>query len=112
MHTQENYNSVTSTRHDYSWGIGAALIAVGFILLLDQYLRTGWLNLLILPICGLILLGWGIATRKYGLLVPGSILTGLGIGEFIILSHVFAFGLFTRIGLFLVFFRKPWASGE
>ncbi len=108
MHVQENFNTMTSTRRDYSWGIGAALIAVGFILLLDQYIKTGWLNLLILPVCGIVLLGWGMVTHRFGLVISGNLLTGLGIGGFIALSNLFALDLYLRIGLLLVIFALGW----
>ena len=81
---------------------------VGIILLADQYLKTGWLNLLILPASGIVFLLWGIITRKFGLVIPGSILTGLGIGEFLALSQFFGFNTYLRIGFFLTVFASGW----
>ena len=37
MQSGEKINPMLSNRHDYTWGIGAAMIAIGILLLLDQY---------------------------------------------------------------------------
>ena len=108
MHTQGNLDPTTSTRRDYSWGVGVSLIAAGIIYLLDQYLKTGWMDLLILPACGLVLLSWGIVTRRFGLEISGSLLTGLGLGGFLALSRFFSLGTNPRIGFLLLFFALGW----
>jgi hypothetical protein len=105
----EKLDHTMSTRHDYTWGVGAALIAIGIILLLDQYLKTGWLAQLILPVSGFIFLAWGIITRRFGLVIPGAILGGIGIGGFLAVSHFFSFNTYTRVGLFLTAFSLGWS---
>jgi len=85
-----------------------ALIVVGIILLADQYLKTGWLSLLILPASGIVFLLWGVITRKVGLVIPGCLLMGLGSGEFLALSQFFKFDTHLRIGLFLTIFAAGW----
>lgn len=108
MQTQGNLEPTNSTRRDYSWGVGVSLIAAGIIYLLDQYLKTGWIDLLILPSCGIVLLAWGYITRRFGLEVSGSLLTGLGLGMLFALGHLFPIDTFTRIGYLLVFFALGW----
>jgi hypothetical protein len=108
MHSRENINPIISTRRDYTWGIGVVLVTVGVILFIDQYLKTGWLSLMILPVSGLILLIWGILSRKLGLIIPGSILFSLGIGGFLSLSHVLQLEIKIRVGLLLVIFSLGW----
>lgn len=61
--------------------IGIILIAVGAIALLGQFVQLpsslgSWIVLII----GLSFLGATVGTRKYGFLVPGGIMTGLGAG--------------------------------
>ncbi|MBI4790996.1 MAG: hypothetical protein HY782_28535 [Chloroflexi bacterium] len=57
---------------------GLILIALGVVLLLMQYFEFG--PGLILLLLGFIFLVGYAATRSYGLLIPGCILAGLGIG--------------------------------
>jgi len=108
MQSGEKLDPMMTTRHDYTWGVGAALIAVGVILLLDNYLKTGWLVQLILPVSGFIFLSWGIVTRRFGLVIPGSILAGLGVGGFLAMSRFFSFSTYTRVGLLLSAFALGW----
>jgi hypothetical protein len=108
MQSGEKINPMISARHDYTWGIGAALIAMGIILLVDQYLKTGWLTQLILPVSGFVFLGWGIHTRRLGLVIAGSILAGLGLGGFLAFSRFFAFSTNTRVGILLAAFALGW----
>jgi hypothetical protein len=70
--------------------IGVILIAVGAIALIGQLVPLpaslgSWIVLAI----GLAFLGAAVATRRYGLLVPGGIMTGLGAG--IVASEALAF---------------------
>jgi hypothetical protein len=108
VNTQGHIDPTTSTRRDYSWGVGVSLIAAGILYLLDQYFKTGWVDLLILPICGVFLLAWGFITRRLGLEIAGSLLTGSGLGGFIALSHIFNLDTYNRIGYLLVFFAVGW----
>lgn len=59
---------------------GIALILTGGILFLDRYLKSGWLSLAILPAIGLFLYLWGIKHRQVGLIIAGSLLSGIGAG--------------------------------
>jgi hypothetical protein len=58
---------------------GAALIALGVLFLLAQTLENVDFGLLIVSAMGVIFLIWGLAARQVGLLVPGGILSGVGV---------------------------------
>jgi hypothetical protein len=56
------------------------LIVVGLLLLIANLSPSTIIGLLILPALGAIFLTWGILARLVGPLIPGGILTGLGLG--------------------------------
>jgi len=60
--------------------IGAVMVLAGFIILLDQYLRTEWLSLTIVPAAGLMLLANGLNTRRMGWIIPGLLVSSVGVG--------------------------------
>jgi hypothetical protein len=64
-------------RNTLAAGIG--LIALGALFLLVQVFENLDFGLLILPAMGVIFLAWGLIARQVGLLIPGGILSGLGI---------------------------------
>ena len=55
------------------------LIVVGLLLLLVNGSQSATWAMLVLPGLGIIFLIWGFYTRRFGLTIPGCILTGLGI---------------------------------
>jgi hypothetical protein len=59
---------------------GVALIVIGVVALIATLSRNEQIGLLFLPALGLIFIIWGIVVRSPGLLVPGGVLTGLGVG--------------------------------
>jgi len=59
---------------------GILLIAVGGILFLDRFLKTGWLSLMILPAVGMFLYLWGIKMRNVGIILSGGLIGGFGAG--------------------------------
>src|SRR5207302_1777563 len=60
--------------------IGAFLVIIGLIALVANVWRTETFGLLVLPALGIIFLVAAFVGRISGLLIPGSILTGLGLG--------------------------------
>jgi hypothetical protein len=60
--------------------IGAVLIIIGLVALAGQFLTQFDLSYLILPGLGIGFLAWGILSRQAGLLIPGGILSGIGLG--------------------------------
>ncbi|HEY1389993.1 MAG TPA: hypothetical protein VGF38_15750 [Ktedonobacterales bacterium] len=61
----------------------AVLVVIGLLSLVATVTRAELAGLLLLPLLGMIFLGWGVATHQFGPLIPGSILTGLGVGVFL-----------------------------
>ena len=85
-------------------GAGAALIGIGLLGFIRQAARSDLLDLLFLPALGLIFLLWGSATRQVGLLLPGGVLGGVGLGALVadrLCGHV---GDEAAGGLFLLCF--------
>ena len=78
---------------------GIVLIAVGLLLLAGQIIR---LDNLFLPALAVIFILASIAQRNPGLMVPGGILMGIGVGSFLTENVFFAMAEPARGGLFLV----------
>jgi len=78
----ERGNSKSEARH--RWLAGIALIAIGVLVLVAQFAGSEMLGLLFLPGLGLIFLIWGSAARSVGLLIPGGILSGIGLGVYLL----------------------------
>jgi len=62
---------------------GAPLVGIGLLVLAGKLVPTDALDLLFLPALGTIFLLWGVATRQVGLLIPGGILAGVGLGALV-----------------------------
>lgn len=67
---------------------GAILVMAGFLILLDQYLRTEWLSLTVIPAIGLILLATGLNSRRMGWIIPGMLVSMLGIAGVLLFGNV------------------------
>jgi hypothetical protein len=88
---------------------GIALIVLGLIALLAQFSDFGeTLGLLIVPALGAIFLLWGILTRQSGLLIPGGILSGIGIGILLIAGPFDSVTGDTSGGIFMLSFAFGW----
>lgn len=89
---------------------GIVLIVIGLLALAAQFIEFGeWLGLLILPALGLIFFAWGIVTRESGLMIPGGILSGLGLGTLLITVGPFAdTGGDFQGGIFMLAFALGW----
>jgi hypothetical protein len=87
---------------------GIVLIIIGAIALLGQFLAQFNMTYLILPGLGLGFIAWGILTRKAGLLIPGGILSGIGLG--VVLSDSISSGAESEMGgaVFLLSFAAGW----
>jgi hypothetical protein len=59
---------------------GVVVIALGLVMLVATVTDTLLLDQMIVLLLGVIFLAWGVAVRHPGPLIPGSILTGLGVG--------------------------------
>jgi hypothetical protein len=87
----------TDTRNRAAGGI--LLIAVGLLLLAGQIIR---IDHLFLPMLGGIFILAAITQRNPGLMVPGGILMGIGVGSFLIDNVFWAMPEPARGGLFLL----------
>jgi hypothetical protein len=62
---------------------GIVLIVFGTLALLATFYNSSEVGLFILPTLGILFIVWGLVARIPGLLIPGGILTGLGLGTVI-----------------------------
>ena len=88
--------------------VGVALIVVGLVAILGIVTQTAILGMLVVLMLGVFFLALGIVTGRYGALIPGGILTGLGIGLLVIQEWLSGaagniVGSVTMIGLALGF---------
>jgi len=60
---------------------GSILILLGILFFVAQVVQSPALGLLILPGLGLIFIVWALLVRSFGLLIPGGILLGVGVGS-------------------------------
>jgi len=67
---------------------GAILVMAGFLILLDQFLRTEWLSLTIIPAIGLILMATGLNTRRMGWIIPGMLVGTMGIAGVLLFGNL------------------------
>lgn len=88
---------------------GALMIGIGLYLLVAQFVQSEWMGLLIMPGLGLAFVLGGLFGRNAGLLVPGGILSGLGLGAYLVAGPFVAAGEMTQGGLFLLAFALGWA---
>lgn len=108
MQIHENTGSGSISQSNTTLFTGITLILMGGMILLDQYLHTGWLLLMILPLGGLAFLSWGVKVRRPGLIIAGGVLAGLGVGSFIAFSNFFNLDWSVRVGFLLVCFALGW----
>ncbi len=88
---------------------GLMLIGLGVLFLAGQFIQVHWTGLLILPLLSAMFLLWGLFTRNSGLLVPGGILGGIGLGTYLT-SGPFAEASSTlQGGVFMLAFAAGWA---
>ncbi len=95
------------SRHS-RWIAGLALIAIGLLVLVEQYVESEWLRLFFLPALGAIFLLWGSITRSIGLLIPGGILGGIGLGVVLNAGPLESLGGDAEGGVFLLSFALGW----
>lgn len=107
------------------WVVGLALVGAGLWALLRMVMRMplmsslpipalswgshAW-DLVFLPALGCILLAWGTAVRKTGLLIPGGVLAGVGLGVMVAQGP---FGLATpdaQAGIILASIGLGWVA--
>ena len=88
---------------------GLFLIGLGLLLLAAQFIQAQWMGLLILPLLSVGFLLWGLFARNPGLLVPGGILGGIGLGTYLNSGLFAEAGEQTQGGVFMLAFAAGWA---
>ncbi len=88
--------------------VGFGLIAVGIAVLVDQFLKTGWIIFAIFPITASIMVIEGVRARKPGLIIPGSLLTGISLGGILFLSRLVSATTEKKVGYLVVAFALGW----
>lgn len=88
---------------------GIALIAIGAVALLAQLTNWSILGWIILPTLAVIFLAWGLLTRNFGLIIPGGILGGLGLGLFSMVGPFSDLFAGAQPGVFMLCFAAGWA---
>jgi hypothetical protein len=80
-------NSPSTTRWTVNPKVitGVVVIALGLVMLIATFTDSQLVGQMIVLLLGVIFLTWGVVVRHPGPLIPGSILTGLGVG--IVLSQ-------------------------
>jgi hypothetical protein len=62
---------------------GVVLIVFGLLALLATFTTSSIFGLSILPTLGMLFIVWGLVARLPGVVIPGGILTGLGLGTLV-----------------------------
>lgn len=99
----------TSPRREFPYILGIGFISVGLAIFLEQFLKTGWLVLVILPVSGAVFLIEATRTRKLGLLIAGSLIFGVGVGGFLYFSSSLPFSIEQRVGWLILAISAGWA---
>ena len=101
----------TPVHHDSRGRIvaGVALIAIGLLALLAQLTNWSILGWMVLPTLALIFLIWGLLTHNFGLIIPGGILGGLGLGLFTMVGPFSSLFAGLQPGVFMLSFAAGWA---
>ena len=87
---------------------GIVLIAIGALALLSQLNIFDNIGMFFVPALSLIFLAWGLLTRTFGLVIPGGILGGIGLGIVLIEGPLAGLGEPAQGAIFLLAFAAGW----
>ena len=91
---------------------GIILIGLGILFLISKWFDFSGINenwgLFILPALGAFFYIWGIVTREGGLMIPGGVLSGVGLGSLLVESNLFSGA--AEGGIFLISLGLGFAS--
>lgn len=99
---------VTAPRRGRLSAPGQALLAVGILALAGQAWDRPSSALLFLPAVGLVFLLWGLRARNAAPLVPGGLLTGLGLGVYLVARPLAHLGTAGHAGALLLAIAFGW----
>ena len=91
-------------QHNPSLAAGIILVIIGVAILLLHWLDIG--NIIVL-LLGLGFLIWGSLSHKGGLIIPGGVLTGIGLG-ILAMEGPWHFPVENQNGIFLLCFALGW----
>ena len=106
MSTSTNVTVSTERRNTLIGG--TLLVAIGLLVLLAQNVKTESLGLLFLPALGGLFLVAGIVGRQVGFIIPGGILTGIGLGVVLTQNSQIAVTDTAQGGVFFMGFALGW----
>jgi hypothetical protein len=98
-------------KKETGWIGGLILIVIGLLALFGQLLPesiTSNLGLYVVSALGLVFIVWGIAARNAGPMIPGGILSGIGLGIVLIEAVNFPANV-DEGGVFMLAFALGWA---
>ncbi len=87
---------------------GVSLVTIGLLTLVMQFGDTMNLGQYFLNVLGLIFLVWGLSTGSFGLLIPGGILSGLGLGTYLVSGPLSAVDGQATGAVFMLSFSAGW----
>ncbi len=91
-------------RSNHAFAAGIILILIGAAALLGRWLNIGAYTVLLL---GLAMLVWGCLVRRTGWIIPGGVLTGIGLG-ILAMEGPWRFPAADKNGVFLLGFAIGW----
>ena len=109
--TTQTHEQLPTTVDEHKRGsivAGAALIGIGLLILGNEVLPDAQIDRFVLPGLGLIFLLWAFAVRNVGLLIPGGVLTGLGVGAYLASGPLTILDGEAAAGAFLLSFAIGW----
>lgn len=99
-------NSTRSNRAALAGGL--VLIAIGLLTLLGQLNLSAQIGMFFIPALAVIFLVGGLISRTFGLVIPGGILGGIGLGIALIEGPLAGAAEPTRGAIFLLAFAAGW----
>ncbi|MBI3914250.1 MAG: hypothetical protein HY327_08725 [Chloroflexi bacterium] len=108
MQTQNHLSGADKKRQEQVIG-GAVLVIIGVLLLLGQLVPSAPFAGFFMLAIGALMLSAGIVTRMNGWLIPGGILSGIGLGVALMESVYAGAPSDFKGGIFLLAFAFGWA---
>ncbi len=95
-------------QREFPYILGIGFVSVGLAIFLEQFLKTGWIVLVLVPISGVVLLVEANRTRRMGFLIAGSLILGAGVGGFLFLSSAIHLSVVQRTGWLILAIAAGW----
>jgi hypothetical protein len=87
---------------------GTILVVIGLFSLVAQRIPGETASLVFFPALALLFFGWGVYNREAGLMIPGGVLAGLGLGFWAVTQLGLPEGNDAQGGAFLAAFAAGW----